>query len=334
MYKKIGDATIKFSNPPIITAFSSVVGKKESEGPLGSCFDYVSEDDTFGENTWEKSESRMQMDAVTRALSKADISTGQVDLIFAGDLLNQCVGSNFGLRELGIPFLGLYGACSTMAESLILSAMSIDGEFASNCVAVTSSHFCSAERQFRFPLEYGGQRPPSSQWTVTGSGAMLVQDRGVGVKIKHASIGKITDLGIKDVNNMGSAMAPAAASTLSTFFKDTGTRPEQYDMIISGDLSEYGVKLTKKLLAYDGYELGENFTDCGLLIYNSSQDVHAGGSGCGCSAVVLAGHILPKIMSGALRNILFVGTGALMSPTSVLQGESIPSVAHLVNLVI
>lgn len=334
MYKKVGDATLKFSNPPIITAFSSVVGKKESDGPLGSCFDYVSEDDTFGENTWEKSESRMQMDAVNRALSKADISTGQVDLIFAGDLLNQCVGSNFGLRELGIPFLGLYGACSTMAESLILSAMSIDGEFASTCVAVTSSHFCSAERQFRFPLEYGGQRPPSAQWTVTGSGAMLVQDRGVGVKIKYASIGKITDLGIKDVNNMGSAMAPAAASTLSTFFKDTGTRPEQYDMIISGDLSEFGVKLTKKLLAYDGYELAENFTDCGLLIYNSSQDVHAGGSGCGCSAVVLAGHILPKIMSGALRNILFIGTGALMSPTSVLQGESIPSVAHLVNLVI
>jgi stage V sporulation protein AD len=334
MYKKVGDATIKFSNPPIITSFSSVVGKKESEGPLGACFDYVSEDDTFGENTWEKSESRMQMDAVNRALSKIDIATGQVDLIFAGDLLNQCVGSNFGLRELGIPFLGLYGACSTMAESLLLSAMSIDGEFASTCVAVTSSHFCSAERQFRFPLEYGGQRPPSAQWTVTGSGAMVVQDRGIGAKIKAATIGKITDLGIKDVNNMGSAMAPAAASTLSTFFKDTNTRPEQYDMIISGDLSEYGVKLTKKLLAYDGYELSENFTDCGLLIYNSSQDVHAGGSGCGCSAVVLAGHILPKMMSGAFRNILFIGTGALMSPTSVLQGESIPSVAHLVNLVI
>jgi stage V sporulation protein AD len=333
MYKKMGDATLKFNNPPIITSFSSVVGKKESDGPLGSCFDYVSEDNTFGENTWEKSESRMQMDAVNRALSKVDVSTGQVDLIFAGDLLNQCVGSNFGLRELGIPFLGLYGACSTMAESLILSALSIDGEFASTCVAVTSSHFCSAERQFRFPLEYGGQRPPSAQWTVTGSGAMLVQDRGIGVKIKYASIGKITDLGIKDVNNMGSAMAPAAASTLSTFFKDTNTRPEQYDMIITGDLSEYGVKLTKKLLAYDGYELSENFTDCGLLIYNSSQDVHAGGSGCGCSAVVLAGYILPKIMSGALSNILFVGTGALMSPTSVLQGESIPSVAHLVNLV-
>lgn len=333
MLKRIGKSTIVFSNPPIIKGFSSVVGKKEGEGPLGGCFDYVALDDTFGETTFEKAESKMVKDAVNRAMNKAELSPKDINYIFAGDLLNQCIGSNYGLRELGIQFFGLYGACSTMSESISLSAMTVDGEFAQNCIAVTSSHFCSAERQFRFPLEYGGQRNQTAQWTVTGSGAVVVSNSGQGVKIAHCTAGKINDLGIKDVNNMGAAMAPAAAATLSEFFIDTNTKPENYDLIVTGDLAELGAVLFKKLLLYEGYNLKENYNDCGILIYNQKeQDVHSGGSGCGCSAVVLTGHIIPRMLAGELNNVLFIGTGALMSPTSILQGESIPSIAHLVHL--
>jgi len=330
--KRIGKSTIVFNNLPIIKGFSSVVGKKEGDGPLGGCFDFVSPDDTFGQTTFEKAESAMIKDAVNIALNKAGYLPKDINYIFAGDLLNQCIGSNYGLRELGIQFFGLYGACSTMSEAISLSAMAVNGEFAKNCIAVTSSHFCSAERQFRFPLEYGGQRTGTAQWTVTGSGAVVVSNSGKGVKIAHCTVGKINDLGIKDVNNMGAAMAPAAAQTLSEFFIDTNTKPQNYDLIVTGDLAQTGSLLLKKLLSYEGYDLKENYNDCGILIYNQKeQDVHSGGSGCGCSAVVLTGHIIPRMLAGQLENVLFIGTGALMSPTSILQGESIPSIAHLVH---
>lgn len=333
MLKRIGKSTVAFRNPPVITGFSSVAGKKEGEGPLGPCFDFVADDDSFGETTWEKAESKMMKDAVNRALNKADLTPNNIEYMFSGDLLNQCIVSSYGLRDFNISFFGLYGACSTMAESIILAAMAVDGEFASNCVAVTSSHFCTAERQFRFPLEYGGQRTPTAQWTVTGSGAVVIQDRGQGPFITHATAGKIIDYGETDINNMGAAMAPAAVSTMLEFFQDTDTKPQDYDLIITGDLSKTGADLVMELMSREGIDLGKTYTDCGLLIYDrEKQEAHSGGSGCGCSALVLAGHILPKIVRGELRNVLLISTGALMSPTSIQQGESIPAVAHLVKI--
>lgn len=330
MAKRLGRSTFRTDDPPSALGFAAAGGKKEGEGPLGGEFDLLNTDTSFGEETWEKAESRLQLDAVRKALEKAALSPKEIDLIFAGDLLNQCVGSTYGLRALEIPFLGVYGACSTMAESLCLASLFVDSRLAERAVAVTSSHFCSAERQFRFPLEYGGQRPLTAQWTATAAGAVIV-GRGNGPYIREVTVGTITDLGITDMNNMGAAMAPAAASTFATFFKDTGTRPEDYDRIFTGDLGKVGSMLLLELLQEEGYDLSRNHEDCGLLLYSPEQDVHAGGSGCGCSASVLCAHILPRLRKGEYKEVLFAATGALMSPTLVQQGESIPGIAHLIH---
>lgn len=333
MAKRIGKYTIQMENMPSIEGYAAVCGKKEAEGPLGNFFDKTFNDTTLGESSWEKAESKLQSKAVDLAIEKSNINLSEINFIFAGDLLNQCISSTFGLKSLNIPFLGQYGACSTMAQALALSAIMVDTGVANNCIAVTSSHFCSAERQFRFPLEYGGQRTPTAQWTVTGSGAIVVGKNGQNPKISSITIGRIVDLGIKDANNMGAAMAPAAAATLQDFFCDTSSTPDDYDLILTGDLGEVGSKLMKELLKRDGFIIKNNHRDCGLLIYDQkAQDVHAGGSGCGCSAVVLCSIILNKLKNNELKNILFMATGALMSPTSTQQGESIPSIAHLINI--
>ena len=333
MAKRLGKYTLEMSQMPSIQGFASVCGKKESEGPLAKYFDKTFDDTTLGESSWEKAESKLQNEAVNIALQKSKLTASDIDFIFAGDLLNQCISSTFGLRELQIPFLGQYGACSTMAQTLILSSIMVEAGMAKHCLAVTSSHFCSAERQFRFPLEYGGQRTPTAQWTVTGSGAIVVGNSGNSPYISAVTVGRIKDLGIKDANNMGAAMAPAAAQTISDFFSDTGTSPKDYDLILTGDLGKVGSTLLYELLEKDGIDIRSNHNDCGLMIYHKNkQDVHAGGSGCGCSASVLCSFILSKMKNAELNNVLFIATGALMSPTSSQQGESIPSVAHLVNL--
>lgn len=332
MASRVGRYTIKLESCPAVKGYAGVAGKKEGEGPLAEAFDYIYEDDTCGEKTWEKAESRMQKDTLTRALVKANITPTTVDMVFAGDLLNQCIGSNYGLREFGIPFIGLFGACSTMAESIALASLAVDTGCANVAAAITSSHFCAAERQFRYPLEYGGQRTPTAQWTVTGSGAAIIAKEGNGPFIKEVTFGKIVDMGIKDMNNMGAAMAPAAAETIKSYFDDTGLDPDSFDLIITGDLGFIGSRLTSELLEKENIKL-KNFTDCGILIYDrKAQDVHAGGSGCGCSALVMCTHIFNNMRAGNFKEVLFVGTGALMSPTSVQQGESIPSIAHLVHI--
>ena len=333
MPTKQGKQTLSFDNPPSLLSYAAVGSKKEGEGPLGRCFDAISEDSFFGEATWEKAESRMQKDAVNRALDKASLSPSQIDYIFAGDLLNQCIGSTYGLRDLKIPFLGVFGACSTMAEGLGLAACFVDGGCCSHAVAVTSSHFCTAERQFRFPLEYGGQRTPTSQWTVTGSGAVVVSAGSQPPYVRAATFGCMEDLGINDANNMGAAMAPAAAATIRQFLADTGTVPEDYDLILTGDLGMVGSRLLLELLERDGITLGKLHADCGLLIFDrQTQQVEAGGSGCGCAATVLCSYILPRIREGVLHNVLFIPTGALMSTTAIQQGETIPGIAHLLWL--
>ena len=320
-------------HPPSVIGFASVASKKESEGPMAKYIDVLSEDSTFGEKTWEKAESRMQHTAVEKALAKCRLSPGDLDYIFAGDLLNQCIGSTYGLRETQVPFIGLFGACSTMSEGLGLASVFVESRAARRAMAVTSSHFCSAERQFRFPLEYGGQRPPTSQWTVTGSGAAVVAPGCQPPYVRAVTFGTIEDMGITDANNMGAAMAPAAHKTLTRFFQDTGTNQDNYDMILTGDLGHIGSQLLVKLMEEDGYRIAEKQTDCGLMIYDrDKQDVHAGGSGCGCSATVLCSYILQSLRDGRMQDVLFMATGALMSTTSSQQGESIPGVAHLIHL--
>ncbi len=332
MSKRIGSRTVAVERNVYISSFSSAVGPKEAEGPLAKLFDRCFKDELIGEKSFEKAESRLQQTAVKNALQKCGLTAEAVDMIFAGDLLNQCIGSAYGLRELGIPFLGLYGACSTMALSITAAAMSVDGGFSNRSVAVTSSHFCSSERQFRFPLEYGGQRPPTSQWTVTGAGAAVLTGTLKGPRVKEFTVGKIIDFGVTDMNNMGAAMAPAAADTIEAFLSDTGTKPQEYDLILTGDLGFFGSELLLKLLSSRGIAL-ENHNDCGMMIFDRDrQDVHSGGSGCGCSASVLCSYVLQKMQSGRLRNVLFCATGALMSPTACMQGESIPAIAHLVHL--
>ena len=275
----------------------------------------------------------MQKLALNKAIEKASLPISAIEFIFAGDLLNQCIGTAFSLRDIGIPFFGLYGACSTMAESLALAAMTIDGGFADCTAAVTSSHFCSAERQFRFPLEYGGQRTPTAQWTVTGSGALILTADGPGPYVKHVTCGKIVDQGIKDANNMGAAMAPAAYSTLSAHFTDMALKPTDYDLIVTGDLGMLGAEILIDFFKNDGIDLTHNYNDCGLMIFSrDEQDVHAGGSGCGCSASVLSGHLLNGMRSGRWKKILFAATGALLSPVSTQQGESIPSICCAVSI--
>ena len=333
MAKQLGGGVLLLQNAPSVESFAAVGGRMEGKGPLASEFDELSDDTTFGEKSWEKAESRMQKNAVSRALAKAGVSPGEVDVIFAGDLLNQCTGSTYGLRELEIPFAGLYGACSTMAESLSMASLFVEAGFANRAAAVTSSHFCSAERQFRFPLEYGGQRPLTAQWTATASGAVIVGNSDRPPFVRAAVIGKISDPGIIDAANMGAAMAPAAAQTILEYFSRTGKNPAGFDRIFTGDLGAVGTELLLKLLKKEGLDLAGIHQDCGLLLFDrQKQDVHAGGSGCGCSASVLCAHILPRVRSGEWQNVLFAATGALMSPTLVQQGESIPGICHLVHL--
>lgn len=333
MAERVGKYTVKMTNHPTIKEFAATCGKKESEGPLGKQFDKVFKDTTLKESSWEKAESRLQTETVKILLKKCNMDASDINYIFAGDLLNQCMSSAFGLRSLNIPFLGQFGACSTMAQSLFLAATSIEAGIADYSVAVTSSHYCSSERQFRFPLQYGGQRTPTAQWTVTGAGAVLVTKKDHGPYVNYCTVGRITDLGIKDANNMGAAMAPSAAKTILSFFEDTKTSPQDYDLILTGDLGEVGSSLLKQLLEKEGIKITNNYNDCGLMMYyKEKQDVHAGGSGCGCSASILCSLILNKIKKKELKNVLFIATGALMSPTSAQQGETIPGVAHLINI--
>lgn len=333
MPERKGQYTVALSGRPTVVGYASVVGKKEGEGPLGSGFDAVFTDTRMGEKTWEKAESRLQKEALGRALDKAGFSPSQVDVLFSGDLLNQNIASTFGHRESGMPLIGQFGACSTMAQTLGLAAVFVDSGAADVAAAVTSSHFCTAERQFRFPLEYGSQRTPTSQWTTTASGAVIVGLGGGKVHVSDVCFGRIVDAGITDMNNMGAAMAPAAADTLLRYFADTHTRPDDYDFIATGDLAAEGSDLLGQLMDREHTPLGDNYFDCGMLIYDRErQDVHAGGSGCGCSASVLCSLILGNLERGTWHDGLFVATGALMSPTSSQQGESIPAVAHLVHL--
>lgn len=320
---------------PKVISFASAVGKKEGDGPLGKEFDEIYEDTTMGEDSWEKAESLFLKAAINKALAKSGLNNNDIDIICSGDLLNQCIGSSFGIKDFVFPFCGVYGACSTMALSLCVTTLMVETGAFNYCVAATSSHFCSAEKQFRKPLEYGGQRPPSAQWTVTGSGAVVLgQKGGKGVYIDKIHLGTVQDLGILDSNNMGAAMAPAAKKTITDFLSDTGTKPTDYDAIFTGDLGSVGTELLYELmLKEEGIDLGGVHKDCGLMIFDrETQDVHAGGSGCGCSGSVLCSHILSGMHSGKYRNILFVATGALMSTVSSLQGQSIPGIAHLVNI--
>ena len=329
----IGMQSVRFDAPPSILSFAAIGGKKEQEGPLASYFDFLSSDTTFGQKSWEKAESELQKRALDTALCKLDVKYKDLDALFAGDLLNQCIGSAFAMRETGIPFLGLYGACSTMAESLLLASAAVNAGYARRAAALTSSHFASAERQYRFPLEYGGVRPPTAQWTVTGAGALILAAAGDGPRVTMATTGTIVDAGITDTNNMGAAMAPAAYETLRAHFADTGRTPGDYDLIVTGDLGKIGHAVVTRLFADDGVDLSGRYNDCGLMIYDlEAQDVHAGGSGCGCSASVLAGHLMKLLTGGQIRRLLFAATGALMSPTASMQGQSIPGICHAVAI--
>lgn len=331
MPERKGRYTIDLSGRPRILGYASAVGKKEGEGPLGEGFDAVFQDAHLGEKTWEKAESRLQREAFDRALDKAGYSPSQVDVLFTGDLLNQNIASTFGMRDSNVPLLNQFGACSTMAQTLCLAAIFVDSGAADVAAAVTSSHFCTAERQFRFPLEYGGQRPPTAQWTATAAGCAVV-GMGGRVRIEEVCIGRIVDLGVSDMNNMGAAMAPAAADTLLNFLHDTGTSPADYDAIFTGDLGAEGSALFRMLTAREGQKIEGNHLDCGLLLYDrETQDVHAGASGCGCSASVLCSHVLGGLENGRWHNVLFMATGAMMSPTSSQQGETIPGIAHLIH---
>ncbi|MCI8303447.1 MAG: stage V sporulation protein AD [Lawsonibacter sp.] len=330
--KKLGTQTAALANPPSLAGWANVAGKKEGEGPLAATFDYIDGDDTFGESTWEKSESAMQKQALGLALNKAGQAAAALDWLFAGDLLNQCIGSSFAARGQNIPFFGLYGACSTMGEGLALASMTLDGGFGEWAGVVVSSHFCTAERQYRTPLEYGGQRTPTSQWTATAAGAAVLAREGPGPYITHVTAGRIVDKGITDTNNMGAAMAPAAHATITAHFQDTGRSPNSYDLIVTGDLGTLGSELLIELLRKDGIQL-HNHADCGAMLFDiKNQDVHCGGSGCGCCASVLTGHLLNGMRAGKWKNILFCPTGALHSPTSAFQGESIPGICHAISI--
>ncbi len=330
---KRGRQSFILDKPPVITAWASIAGKKEAQGPLGSYFDQTETDSYFGEKTWEQAEKKMQQLTLQSLADKAKKKVSDFDLIFSGDLLNQCIGSSFSLRNLGVPHLGLYGACSTMAESLLLSAITVSGGFFDHAVALTSSHFASSERQYRFPLGYGGQRTPTAQWTVTGSGAALICAEGKGPKITACTVGTIADLGIKDANNMGAAMAPAALATIKAHFADLGCSAEDYDLIVTGDLGQLGKDILLTLSQREGLSLGGKLADCGTLVFDlQKQDVHSGGSGCGCSAITLCGYLLDKLNQGKLKRILFCGTGALLSPTSNQQGLPIAGVCHAVAI--
>ena len=331
--KKRGAHSYVLPSRPRIRSYASIAGQKEASGPLGQTFDETFTDDTLGQKSWERAEAKMLERAADLALSKAKVYADGVDVFLGGDLLNQIVSSGYTARQLGIPFLGLYGACSTMAESLLLGAMLIDGGFADTALCATCSHFSTAERQYRFPLELGNQRTPTAQWTVTGAGATLLGREGpLPLCIESVTIGSVWDLKQTDANNMGAAMAPAAMQTLKSHLDDLHRIPEDYDLIVTGDLGRVGYDLMKLLCRKEGIELDQRYIDCGCEIFDVSQDVHSGGSGCGCSAVSLNGWLLGRMLKGEIRKMLFLATGALMSPTMSQQGESIPGVAHAVSL--
>ena len=337
MSRKCGQSTIVFREKPVILSSASVVGKKEGEGPLKSGFDHIEQDSYFGEKNWESAESVMQTKALQFAMDKIGYHPEDIDIVAAGDLLGQTIASSFGLKDFQIPFLGIYGACSTIGEALGLSAMLVDGGMVDTMAAVASSHFASAEKEFRFPLDYGNQRPLSATWTVTGSGAFIVANKEMAsvdcVHISAMTVGTITDFGVKDSMNMGACMAPAAADTLEKHFQDLSRRPEDYDFIFTGDLGKIGQRILVDLMRDAGYDVSRVHRDCGLEIYDGDkQDTHAGGSGCACSAVTLAAYILPQMLKGEWKRILFMPTGALLSQTSFQEGESIPGIAHAVVL--
>ena len=326
-----GKQSILFDEPPFIISGGSVVGKKESEGPLGQLFDLVEEENLFGKDTWEEAESEMQKEACLMALGKAKLDPHEVRYLFGGDLLRQGIATSMGLEELHIPLFGLYGACSTSGEALALSSMSVAAGYGEYMLAVTSSHFGSAEKEFRFPLAYANQRPPSSQWTVTGSGAFLVGRQKANVRIAGVTVGKIVDYGLKDSQNMGACMAPAACDTIIQNLSDFGYEPTDYDRIITGDLGYVGQSILFDLMRKQGKDIKQNHMDCGMLIFDQqTQNTNAGGSGCGCAAVTLVSFILPKISSGEWKRVLFVPTGALLSKVSFNEGNSVPGIAHAV----
>lgn len=320
---------IVLSHPPAILSSAAVGGKMESEGPYGDRFDMHDISGKFGKDTWEQAEAEMQGRALSVAMHKAGLREGDIDLLLAGDLINQCTSSSYGMLSFGIPYFGIYGACSTSAEGLMLSALLLSAGHAGRAAVVASSHFCSAERQFRYPLDYGGQRPPTAQWTVTAAAAFILDAKGSGPRITSVMPGRIVDGGITDANNMGAAMAPAAYDTLRRYFDATGSTPDDYDKIVTGDLGAEGQAILTDLFARDGVVLGGRYTDCGLMIYDrEKQDVHAGGSGCGCSASMLS----TVLLQTGYKKMLYMATGALMSPMSVKQGMSIPGIAHLVQI--
>ena len=330
--KKIGKQTISFDSPPTITECNSIVGPKEAQGPLAKYFDLTLDDEFWGEKSGEKAESKIIKENVNALVTKSGISTNNIDCIFAGDLLNQCISSSFGLRDSNIPFIGMFGACSTFVESMCMGAIAIES-FAQNVICATSSHFCSAEKQFRFPLELGNQRPQTSQWTVTGSGATLLSKDGAGPFITNITLGKIVDMGIKDANNMGAAMAPAFVDTLLAHFLDTGRNPSYYDAIISGDLGKIGKDIAIDIAMSKGYNIKSNYNDCGLMIFDTkAQDTHAGGSGCACCGSVFSGFLFKQLKEKKIKKLLLIATGALMNSTSSQQGETIPGIAHAVSI--
>lgn len=333
MSNRLGKQTVKLENAPVIVETASIVGVKEGKGPLRDTFDKILDDDTLGEKSWEKSESTLQRKTALLALEKANLKQSDINYVLAGDLLNQCVGAHYSVRDLDIPFLGLYGACSTMTESMSIGAMLVDGGFANYAMCLTSSHFCSSERQFRNPLEYGGQRTPSAQWTVTGSGCAILASAGDGPRITHVTTGKVIDKGITDIGNMGAAMAPAAIDTLAAHFSDTGTTPDDYDIIVTGDLGVIGSDILEELMLREGYDIKAKHKDCGKMIYDiEEQDVHAGGSGCGCCGSVFCGYVYRELERRNIKKALVMATGALMNPMTVQQGESIPAIAHAVAI--
>ena len=334
MPQRQGRQTLWLTNRPVISASAGVVGKKEGEGPLGREFDKVFDDAHLGKDSWEKAESAIHRSAVELALRKAQKSTDEVDLLLAGDLLNQCIGTTFGVMDFGIPFAGLYGACSTMALSLAMAAVLVDSGAVGCAVASTSSHFCSAEKQFRLPLEYGGQRPPQAQWTATAAGAAVLETGREGVAVESVTFGRITDYGVTDANNMGAAMAPAAAGTIADRLTQTGESPDDFDLILTGDLGVVGSKLLLELLKQEhAIDINGRHADCGTMLFDlDTQDVNSGGSGCGCSGAVVCTNIVRRLRQGELKRVLFVGTGALLSAVSARQGETIPCIAHGVVL--
>ncbi len=329
--KRLGRQTVRLTRPPSVVSFAAIGSRHEAKGPLASYFDELSPDSFFGAKTWEQGESAMQSRVLEHAMKKGGLKPADLDYILAGDLLNQCIGTSFGLRDFRIPFFGLYGACSTMGESIAVASLLIDGGFARIAGAMTSSHYCTAERQYRMPVPYGSQRTPTAQWTATASGCCILGAQGDGPYVTHVTCGRIVDKGITDAANMGAAMAPAAYDTLSAHFRETGTTPADYDMIFTGDLGALGKEIVVDFFARDGIDMRHNYNDCGLMLYDlKKQDMHAGASGCGCSAAVLNGYLLRQMRQKKLQRVLFAPTGALLSPTSSFQGESIPGICHAV----